>query len=302
MSDIIAHRGPDQYGTYTDDSISLGSRRLSVIDLRENGRMPMANQDASIWLTYNGEIYNFQELRDELRAKGHTFQSRTDTEVIVHAYEEYGMGCLDKLNGMFAFALWDRNKGELFLARDRIGIKPLYYYFNKSKLVFASEIKSILEDPEVEREIDPQSLYQYIGYEFVPAPNTIFRHIYKLPQAHYLRFKDGEIELTKYWDIRFDYETHSEDYYVEQLRERLKESVRKQLVSDVPLGAFLSGGLDSSAVVAFMSQLGVEDINTFSLGYEDPTFSELPYAKIIADRYKTNHQVLMIRLVPVHWL
>ena len=294
MIGCIAHRGPDQHGVYTNDSISLGHRRLSIIDLSEHGRQPMSNEDGTVWVTYNGEIYNFRELRETLEAKGHTFRSRTDTEVIVHAYEEYGPECVQRFNGMFAFALWDDNKKELILVRDRLGIKPLYYYLNGGKLIFASEIKAILQAPDVEPKINPQALYYYIGYEFVPSPNTILRHISKLLPGHYLSYKNGKVELTEYWDTQFRSEDHLPDYYETKIRDLLTDSVRKRLVSDVPLGVFLSGGLDSSAVVALMSRCGVEPIQTFSLGYEDTTFSELDYARIIAKRFNTQHRELII--------
>jgi asparagine synthase (glutamine-hydrolysing) len=291
---ILAHRGPDAGDIYLDDHVSLGHRRLSIIDLSEHGRQPMCNEDGSVWVTYNGEIYNFAELRNVLEAKGHTFKSRTDTEVIVHAYEEYGAECVKRFNGMFAFALWDKNKRELFLVRDRLGVKPLYYYFKDRKLIFASEIKAILQIPEVEREVNPQALYQYVGYEFVPAPETIFRHIHKLPPGHCLRYKNGNVELRQYWDVQFQTADHPPHYYEEKMRDLLAESVRKRLISDVPLGVFLSGGLDSSAVVALMSRCGVEPIQTFSLGYADPSFSELNYARTIAKEFKTQHRELII--------
>jgi asparagine synthase (glutamine-hydrolysing) len=294
MAQVIGHRGPDQHGVYTDDSVSLGHRRLSIIDLSDSGRQPLSNEDGSVWVTYNGEIYNFRELREALEAKGHVFRSRTDTEVIVHAYEEYGPDCVQRFNGMFAFALWDQTQRELILARDRLGVKPLYYYRYNGKLAFASEIKALLQIPDVEREINPQALYHYVGYEFVPAPDTIFRHIYKLPPGHYLRYRDGKIEVTQYWDVRFQNEVHPPAYYEEQMRAMLAEAVRKRLVSDVPLGVFLSGGLDSSAVVALMSRCGVEPIQTFSLGYADPSFSELDYARIIARQFKTEHRELIV--------
>jgi asparagine synthase (glutamine-hydrolysing) len=297
VSRALFHRGPDQSGSYCDDSVSLGHRRLSIIDLSEHGRQPMSNEDGTIWITYNGEIYNFQELRDRLEGKGHIFQSRTDSEVIVHAYEEYGRECVQWLNGMFAFALWDRRRRELLLVRDRLGVKPLYYYQKGDKLVFASEIKAILQVPEIEREINHQALYHYIGYEFVPAPDTIFRHIHKLPPGHYLLYKDGKTTLTQYWDLRFRSERHAPGYYEENMRELLTQSVRKRLISDVPLGVFLSGGLDSSAVVALMSGCGVEPIQTFSLGYEDATFSELDYARVVAREFKTQHRELIIEAI-----
>lgn len=294
MSQTMVHRGPDQSGVYTDESVSLGHRRLSIIDLSEHGRQPMSNEDGTIWVTYNGEIYNFQELREALEAKGHVFRSRTDTEVIVHAYEEYGPDCARRFNGMFAFAIWDKKRRELILIRDRLGVKPLYYCVKGKDLVFASEIKAILQVPGLERAVDPLALYRYVGYEFVPAPDTIFRHIRKLPPGHYLRFKDGQTQITEYWDLRFKTEPQPPSYYEETMRDLLTDSVRKRLISDVPLGVFLSGGLDSSAVVALMSRCGVEPIKTFSLGYADPTFSELEYARAIASRFKTEHRELII--------
>ena len=293
-TDVLAHRGPDAGAVYVDEHVSLGHRRLSIIDLSANGRQPMTNEDGSIWVVYNGEIYNFRELRNVLEAKGHAFRSRTDTEVIIHGYEEYGVACVHQFNGMFAFALWDKKKRELLLVRDRLGVKPLYYYFNGRQLVFASEIKAILQVPEVEREINPQALYHYLGYEFVPAPETIMRNIYKIPPGHFLRCKDGNIEVRRYWDVKFQTADHPKSYYEERLRDLLAEAVRKRLVSDVPLGVFLSGGLDSSAVVAFMSQCGVDPIQTFALGYADPSFSEFDYARLVAEQFNTQHRELII--------
>ena len=294
MTKVIAHRGPDQDGIYTDDFVSLGHRRLSIIDLSEHGRQPMSNEDGSIWVTFVGEIYNFQELRPVLEGLGHTFRSRTDTEVIVHAYEEYGPACVERFNGMFAFAVWDKKRRELILARDRLGVKPLYYYARDERLAFASEIKAIVQVPEVKREINPQALYHYVGYEFVPAPDTMFRNVHKLSPGHYLRYKDGKTEIVRYWDVQFQRQTRPREYYEETLREMLTESVRKRLISDVPLGVFLSGGLDSSAVVAMMSRCGVDPIQTFSLGYDDPSFSELDYARIVARQFGTTHREIII--------
>ena len=294
MADTIAHRGPDQHGVYTDEAISLAHRRLSIIDLSEHGRQPMSNEDGSVWVTYNGEIYNFRELREALEAKGHVFRSHTDTEVIVHAYEEYGPACVQWFNGMFAFAVWDMRRRELILARDRVGVKPLYYYAKDGKLIFASEIKAILKVPDVKREINFQALYHYVGYEFVPAPDTMFHDIRKLPPGHYLRYKDGKTDIVRYWDLRFQTESHPREYYEDKMRDMLTESVRKRLVSDVPLGVFLSGGLDSSAVMSLMSRCGVEPIQTFSLGYEDPSFSELEYARLMAKQFGTQHRELII--------
>ena len=294
MTQQLVHRGPDQHGIYTDERISLGHRRLSILDLSRLGQQPMSNRDGSVWISYNGEIYNFQELRKALEGKGHRFRSQTDTEVILAAYEEYGLDCLQQLNGMFAFALWDKNKQELILARDRLGIKPLYYYLKQGKLVFASELKAILEVPDVKREINPQALYHYIGYEFVPAPDTIFNDIYKLLPGHYLRYRQGKVELARYWDLQFQVEPHSRAYYEEEMRYLLEDAVRKRLISDVPLGVFLSGGLDSSAIVAMMARCGKKPLQTFALGYHDPSFSELEYAQLVAKEFDTKHQELLV--------
>jgi asparagine synthase (glutamine-hydrolysing) len=294
MNDLMVHRGPDQSGVYCDDSVSLGHRRLSIIDLSEHARQPMTNEDRSIWLVFNGEIYNFQELRPQLIAKGHRFVSDSDSEVIIHAYEEYGLDAISKLRGMFAFAIWDAKKKLILVARDRIGIKPLYYYSKDGKLVFASEIKAILQHPTISREVNLQALYDYIGFEFVPAPETMFRNINKLAAGHCLIFKDGTAEVKQYWDLSFKPATISYNEAVEEERRLLDEAVKSHLVSDVPLGVFLSGGLDSSALVAFMRRHISGQLRTFTIGYKDKTFSELDYAQIVADRFETDHHVLMI--------
>jgi asparagine synthase (glutamine-hydrolysing) len=295
MNDQLVHRGPDQSGVHCDASVSLGHRRLSIIDLSERARQPMTNEDRSIWLVFNGEIYNFQELRRQLIAKGHHFVSESDSEVIVHGYEEYGVDAMiNKLRGMFAFAIWDAKKKLIFLARDRIGIKPLYYYCKEGKLVFASEIKAILQHPTISREVNLQALYDYIGFEFVPAPETMFRNINKLPAGHCLVFKDGNADIKQYWDLSFKPAAISYDEAVEEERRLLDNAVKSHLVSDVPLGVFLSGGLDSSALVAFMRRHISGPLRTFTIGYKDKTFSELDYAQIVADRFETEHHVLMI--------
>ena len=296
MNDQLVHRGPDQDGVFCTDRVSLGHRRLSIIDLSEHGRQPMFNEDKTLCLVFNGEIYNFQELREILIGKGHRFSSNSDSEVILHAYEEYGTGVLDKLRGMFAFALFDSKDNSLFLARDRIGIKPLYYYHKDNRLVFASEIKAILEDSAVERKLNHQALYDYIGFEFVPAPATMFEDIYKLPAGHYLMLRDGQVEIQQYWDLSFAKGKNELDYdsSVERLRELLDYSVKSHLISDVPLGVFLSGGLDSSAIVAMMRRHISGPLKTFTIGYEDKTFSELEYAAQVAEYFDTEHQVLML--------
>ncbi len=295
MMQKLAHRGPDCHGTYSDEQISLGHQRLSILDLSDLGRQPMSFQDESLWLSFNGEIYNFLELRHILKNRGYNFRSHTDTEVILAAYAEFGIECLQQFNGMFAFALWDGNKRELILARDRLGIKPLYYYYERGKLAFASELKALLEIPSVSRELNYQALYDYIGYEFIPAPNTIFRNIYKLSPGHYLRFRAGKLELTRYWNLQFETESQSHSYYEDKLEELLEDSVRKRLIADVPVGVFLSGGLDSSSIATMMVRCGKNSLQTFALGYEDRSFSELDYAKTMAQELKTEHRELIIQ-------
>ncbi len=296
MAGRITHRGPDQEGVFADRHMTLAFRRLSIIDLSENGAQPMANEDGSIHLVFNGEIYNFQKLRDQLEKKGHRFRSRTDSEVILHAYEEYGDDCVLHLRGMFGFAIYDQPRRRLLLARDRIGIKPLYYTFSNGRLLFASEIKSILADPQVERRLDHQALYDYLGFEFVPAPRTMFDGIRKLPAGHLLVHEQGGIDVRQYWDLRFTGHgpVPSMDEAVEELRGQLDAAVKSHLVSDVPLGVFLSGGLDSSCLVALMRRHINGPLRTFTIGYEDKTFSELDYAEIVARHCGTEHHVLML--------
>jgi asparagine synthase (glutamine-hydrolysing) len=296
MNDSLVHRGPDQQGTFCHESISVGMRRLAIIDLSDHGNQPMFNEDNTVCLVFNGEIYNFQELRPELIARGHTFRGNSDSEVILHAYEEYGKDCVHRLRGMFAFAIYDLNKKSLFIARDRIGIKPLYYYRKNGKFLFASEIKAILKDRTVAREVNDQAVYDYLGFEFVPAPQTMFRHINKLPSGHYLSLEDGQVEVTRYWDLAMATSPTTLSFHdaVERQKELLNEAVKSHLISDVPLGVFLSGGLDSSAIVALMRRHISGPIKTFTIGYHDKTFSELDYAAIVAKHCETDHQVLML--------
>lgn len=294
MAAIISHRGPDQSGSFVDNGVSLGHRRLSIIDLSDKGIQPMHNEDESIFIVYNGEIYNFKDLKGTLEKNGHSFQSDTDTEVIIHAYEEWGIDCVKRLRGMFAFAIWDSNEKQFFLARDRLGIKPLYYYYESGKFIFSSEIKSILMDKTIIKEIDPEAMYYFLGYEYVPAPRTMFRDIRKLLPGHTLLFKDGKTTINKYWNLVFSNTIHDEKYFSEKIYDLLKESVRLRLMSDVPLGAFLSGGIDSSSIVGLMSQLVDEPIKTFSIGYEDESFSEFEYARQVSELFGTDHKEILV--------
>jgi len=296
MTQVLSHRGPDQSGVYTDDHISLGHRRLSIIDVSDLGRQPIFNEDGTVAVVFNGEIYNFQEIRKDLEAKGHVFRGHSDSETIVHAYEEYGTDCMKHFQGMFAFAAWDSRTRELLVVRDRIGIKPLYYTVINGKLIFGSEIKALLEYPECPRGFNKQALYHYLGYEFVPAPMTMFEGIQKLPAGHFLHWKDGEMSIESWWELQYPDPSDLTDpaEVVTCLREQLEEAVRSRLVSDVPLGAFLSGGLDSSAIVAMMRKHVSGKLRTFTIGYEDKSFSELDHAKTVSDYFETDHSVLMI--------
>jgi asparagine synthase (glutamine-hydrolysing) len=290
----LKHRGPDQEGVFHEEGITLGFRRLSIIDLSEQGNQPMANEDGSVQLVFNGEIYNFLELRRELLGKGHLFRGQSDSEVIVHAYEEWGREFLTHLRGMFAIGLWDKKIKTLILARDRLGIKPLYYTCQKGRLAFASEIKSLLRIPEIVPQVNLQALYYYLGYEFAPGPLTMFEGIHKLAPGHYLVFSDNSLQEKVYWDIRPPELSMTPEEAVIEMRTLLTDTVRRHLISDVPLGVFLSGGLDSSTLVALMRKLGVDPLRTFSIGYPDPSFSELPFAEIVARKFETKHTVLMI--------
>lgn len=292
MMSILTHRGPDDAGYYTDESVSLGHTRLSIIDLSEKGRQPIHNEDESIWITYNGEIYNFKELRKDLEKTGHRFYSNTDTEVIVHSYEEYGQDCIRKFNGCFAFAIWDSNKKELFLARDRIGIKPLYYFYKEGRFIFSSEIKAILLYEEFVRKVNTQALHDFLTFRFVPDPNTLFSGVKKLSPGHTITIKNQELLKKRYWDLNF-HETDtakSKEYYMQTTLKLLENSVERRLTSDVPLGVFLSGGIDSSSIVAFMSKLKDEPVKTFSIGFTDAgKFDESKHARLVAETFGTDH-------------
>jgi len=295
MCDVIVHRGPDDEGYYINGNIGLGMRRLSILDL-QTGNQPIHNESKDIWIVYNGETYNCPELRAELERKGHKFYTRSDTEVIVHCYEEYGDECVSKLNGMFAFAIWDSRRRRLLLARDRLGIKPLFYTVSDGSLLFASEIKSILQDRTVKREVNLHALHNFLSLNYIPHPDTIFKGIYKLPPGHTLTCDgEGRIKIREYWDVKFGQSPESADSYAEELREKLKESVRLRLLSDVPLGVLLSGGIDSSSIAALMSSLVDEPIKTFSIGFEEKSFNELEYARIVANMYGTDHHEMIVK-------
>lgn len=291
MADVIEHRGPDDSGFWSENRIGLGFRRLSIIDLKE-GHQPMANEDESVWIVFNGEIYNYKPLREMLIGRGHQFKTHCDTEVIVHLYEEYGEECVKHLRGMFGFVIWDRNKKQLFGARDHFGIKPFYYHLTDKSFLFGSEIKSILAAQGVERSIRTESLLNYLTFQYVPEPNTMFEGVSKLPPAHTIKITyDGAVSIKKYWDTMFEPEERPFDYYLEQLREKLKDSVVNHMHSDVERGCFLSSGIDSTAIATYMKQ--IEPIRTFSVGFEGPN-NETIISKQTADALGTEHYAKMI--------
>jgi asparagine synthase (glutamine-hydrolysing) len=332
MIDVLRHRGPDDEGSYLADirvdgvggaaltpgpshkgrgeegtspaaegrgedevGVALGHRRLAIIDLA-CGKQPLPNEDGSVWVVFNGEIYNFRELRSRLEAAGHRFRTHSDTEVLVHLYEDEGAEMLGRLNGMFAFAVWDARRKQVLLARDRLGKKPLVYRHEPGRLLWASELKALLEVPGVPREIDPRALDEYLAYQYVPHPRTIFRGISKLPPGYYAIWRDGRLDVQPYWqpDLNFEADIPAEDY-AQQLRELLTSSVEMRLQSDVPLGAFLSGGIDSTIVVGLMSRLSAEPVRTFSIGFPVSGFDETDYARMAAQRFGTIHEEFEVR-------
>src|SRR5271170_2927063 len=295
MCNQIVYRGPDDEGLYVADGAGLGMRRLSIIDL-SGGHQPVFNEDRSAWIVFNGEIYNFLELRPELEKRGHRFYTKSDTEVIIHLYEEMGADCVQKLRGMFALAIYDKKKRKLVLARDRVGKKPLHYALLKDKLYFASEITSILAVAPELAEINAQALLDYLYYGYVPDPLTAFTGIHKLPAGHLLEFEDGKIQIRQYWDLPA-YNTHvpkSEDECLEELEHRLLEATRIRLISDVPLGAFLSGGTDSSTIVALMARASSAPVKTFSIGFSKNDFNEAEYARMVAEKFGTDHHEMIL--------
>lgn len=293
MLQTIVHRGPDDWGLHDGGPAVIGTRRLKIIDL-DGGHQPLGNEEGTVWVAYNGEIYNHAALRRELEERGHRFVTRCDTEVIVHAWEEYGEQFVERFQGMFGFALWDARSNRLVLGRDRLGIKPLYYAWDGSHLVFGSEIKAILASGLVAREVDLQALYHYIGYEFVPAPATMFRGIRKLPAGHLLVLDGQQLDVRPYWDVSYEPADLSEEEQVSGIRRLLQEAVTKRLMSDVPLGVFVSGGLDSTAVLAYAREATSAPIPTFTIGYRDASFSEWDYARRVAQHYGSDHHEIMI--------
>ncbi len=295
MCEAMAHRGPDDYGIYCSDKfgVGLGHRRLSILDLSTAGRQPMSNEDGTVWITFNGEIYNFSELRNELRAKGHVFRSNTDTEVIIHLYEELGVSCLERLNGMFAFGIWDEKTGDLLIARDRVGIKPLYYMTRPGYLAFASEIKGFLRAGLLDDQIDVQSLQEYLSLKYVSGRKTMLRSVHRLEPGHWIIVGDKGVQEGTFWRYHRlqDGKRRSVDDYAEELRDVVRSCVRDQMVADVPVGAFLSGGLDSSIVVSEMTRISGSGVKCFTVDYEDApaSFNESEYAALTANHVGTYH-------------
>ncbi|MDE2565278.1 MAG: asparagine synthase (glutamine-hydrolyzing), partial [Burkholderiales bacterium] len=302
MNDAQAHRGPDEGSLHVEPGLGLGHRRLSIIDIA-TGQQPLFNEDGSVVVVFNGEIYNYQALIPELQAAGHVFRTKSDTEVIVHAWEQWGEACVQRLRGMFAFVLWDRHRQTLFMARDRLGVKPLYYaLLGDGTLLFGSELKSLLayRSPrgDLPRDIDPLAVEEYFALGYVAEPRTIFRQASKLSPGHLLTIRRGEpVPAPKpYWDVRYtlDNPISAEDACAE-LVQRLRESVQLRMIAEVPLGAFLSGGVDSSAVVATMAGLSAGPVNTCSIGFDDPQFNESAFAQTVAERYRTHHRLDIVK-------
>ena len=294
MADTLQHRGPDSEGHLIAPPVGFASRRLSIIDV-PSGQQPISNEDGTVHVVFNGEIYNYRRIRKELLQRGHRFATSTDTEVLVHLYEEEGVRCVNRLRGMFAFAIWDSRERQLFVARDHLGQKPLYYYWHNGCFLFASEIKALLTHPSVSANLDLKGLDQYLSLRCVPDHRTLFSGIHKLPAAHYLVLNDGRLRVEKYWDLHYEPKVKADERdLVDQLRELLEETIQSHLVSDVPVGAFLSGGIDSSVVVAVMTKALEGPVTTFSVGAPDESFNELPYARVLAEHCRTDHHEALV--------
>lgn len=296
MANAIHHRGPDDTGMYVSGHVGLGHRRLSIIDLN-TGKQPITNENMTIWIVFNGEIYNYVELRKELLQKSHTFKTCTDTEVIVHLYEEYGIDCVAKLRGMFAFAIWDEMEERLFIARDRVGIKPLYYYIDNKSIIFGSEIKAILQDPSVNAVVNVPILDRYLTYLYAPGEETLFKNIYKLRPGHYMVYSMGKCRINEYWDLDFSYTKSNLTIKdaKEQLIELLRESVKLHMISDAPIGILLSGGMDSTSLLSLMAEETLETLSSFTIGFKGEDFAdERWYAGLVAKKFRTNHYELTI--------
>ena len=295
MTGSISHRGPDDSGAYLDGPLGLGFARLSIIDL-SGGHQPMTNETGDIWLVFNGEIWNYKELRKELIEKGHQFRTNSDTETIVHAYEEYGVDCVARLHGMFGFAIWDASRRRLLLARDRAGKKPLYYTRANGSFIFGSEIKALLHHPDVKRQADPQALADFLSVRYVPGPATLFANIYKVLPGHWLLYENDNIREECYWDYSFGQtERRPIEEYIQDIRQHVRRAIEERMIADVPVGAFLSGGVDSSIVTGTMSQLTNHPVQTFAVGFDVEGYSELPYARLVADHFRTEHHELVVK-------
>ncbi|HEX6802710.1 MAG TPA: asparagine synthase (glutamine-hydrolyzing) [Terriglobales bacterium] len=296
MCGVMSHRGPDDEGVYTEGRVGIGMRRLSIVDLA-TGHQPLSNEDDSLWIVFNGEIYNHAALREQLISAGHAYRTRSDTETIIHLYEQHGKDCVKQLRGMFAFAIWDRKRKSLFIARDRLGIKPLYYTKTANEFLFGSEIKVLLEHPDTRPELNRQAIPEYLAFGYLSGEETLYRGVRKLMPGHWLELNEaGEIKIEQYWDVQTtaDEPAKDEAYYVNAYRELLEGAVQSHLMSDVPLGVFLSGGLDSSAVAALMTKARKEPVETFSVGYAEQTYSELPYAHIVATHINSIHHEVLV--------
>src|SRR5581483_7418956 len=295
MTDAIHHRGPDAAGHYRDSFASLGHRRLSIIDVH-SGQQPMSNEDGRLWIIYNGEIFNHSDLRPALEKAGHRYRTRCDTETILHAYEQYGTECVTRFRGMFSFALWDKQSQTLFCARDRLGKKPFYYYWDGRLFGFASEIKALFEHPEISPRFEESLLSEYLHFGYCSGEQTLFSGIRKLMPGHWLRLTPDQLEIQPYWDLPCptSFETRSDADWIAECRSRLEEAVRTRLMSDVPLGMFLSGGVDSSAIAALMKPMSNGPVKTFSVGYQEQQYSELGYARQVAGAIGTEHHEVVV--------